>query len=310
MKDRRKQPSHVEQSYRTLIENIKDYAIFMLDKKGKILSWDQGSVKLFGYKRNEIIGKKFSVLFTKEDLKRGMPDSDMEMAIAEGRQLDEREYIRKDKTKFWGSGVLTSSKDKDGISQGFSKIMRDISQQNELHKTAVHNSTHDFLTGLPNRNFFEEKLIESLQTTKGANIVAVFYLDFNNFKRTNDEQGHRFGDLVLIEIAHRLSQSMRMTDLTARFGGDEFVILVNQIGSKTDIILFADKVLKAFELPIVIEKKIIQTSVSMGISLSPKDGKKPNELLRFADMALYQSKKLGGNQYQFYTRSLQVAKKA
>ncbi len=184
--------------------------------------------------------------------------------------------------------------------------MRDVSQQNELHKTAVHNSTHDFLTGLPNRNSFEEKLIESLQTTKGSNIVAVFYLDFNNFKRTNDEQGHRFGDLVLIEIAHRLSQSMRMSDFTARIGGDEFVILVNQIGSKSDIIRFANKVLKAFDPPIVIESKIIQTSVSMGISLSPKDGKKPNELLRFADMALYQAKKLGGNQYQFYSKTLQT----
>ncbi len=118
-KDRRKHPAQIEQSYRSLIANIKDYAIFMLDKKGKILSWDQGSVKLFGYKRNEIIGKKFSVLFTKEDQKSGRPDADMELAIAEGRQLDERQYIRKNKTKFWSSGVLTASKDRKGVSQGF-----------------------------------------------------------------------------------------------------------------------------------------------------------------------------------------------
>lgn len=165
-KDRRKESAQIEQSYRSLIENIKDYAIFMLDKKGKVTSWDQGGVKLFGYKRNEIIGKKFSVLFTREDRSRGLPDSDMSTAVDEGRSLDERQYLRKDKTKFWSSGVLTSTKDKKGTHQGFSKIMRDVTQQTDLHKMTVHNSLHDFLTGLPNRNFFEENFMESIRRTK------------------------------------------------------------------------------------------------------------------------------------------------
>ena len=198
-KDRRKQPTQVEQSYRSLIENIKDYAIFMLDKNGKVGSWDQGGVKLFGYKRDEIVGKKFSVLFTKEDVKRGVPNSDMAIAKGEGRHLDERQYVRKNNTKFWSSGVLTSTRDKKGKHQGFSKIMRDVTQQNDLHKTAVHNSTHDFLTGLPNRNYFEENLIESISRTKKGNLISVFYMDFNNFKRTNDKLGHRYGDLVTLQ---------------------------------------------------------------------------------------------------------------
>jgi diguanylate cyclase (GGDEF)-like protein/PAS domain S-box-containing protein len=266
-------------------------------------------VKLFGYKRNEIIGKKFALLFSKEDIKRGLPNSDMVTAIEEGRHLDERQYIRKDKTKFWSSGVLTSTKDKKGMHQGFSKIMRDVTQQTDLHKTAVHNSMHDFLTGLPNRNFFEENLIESIPRTKKGNILAVLYMDFNNFKRTNDEQGHRYGDLVLIEIAHRLSHNIRMSDVAARFGGDEFVILAKNLKNRKGVARFAEKIIKVFTTPIIMQKRVIKTSVSMGVALYPDDGKKPSELLRFSDMALYQAKKLGGNQYQFYSK-IRVPKKS
>lgn len=301
--ERRKQPSHIEQTYRSLVENIKDYAIFMLDKKGNMTSWDQGSAKLFGYKRKEIIGKNFSVLFTKEDLKRKLPVLDMGMAIQEGRHLDERQYVRKNQTKFWSSGVLTSSRDKRGVHQGFSKIMRDVTQQTDLHQTAVHNSTHDFLTGLPNRNFFEENLIESIPKTKKGNTLAILYMDFNNFKRTNDEQGHRYGDLVLIEIAHRLSHNIRLSDVAARFGGDEFVILAKALRNRKDVARFADKIMKSFRKPIVIEKRIIYTSISIGVALYPHDGMKPGDLLRFSDMALYQAKKLGGNQVQFYDQT-------
>jgi diguanylate cyclase (GGDEF)-like protein len=227
----------------------------------------------------------------------------MKNAVSEGRHLDERRYIRKNKTIFWSSGVLTSTRDKNGTSQGFSKIMRDVTLRNELHLTAVHNSTHDFLTGLPNRIFFEESFIEEIHKTKKGNLLAILYLDFNNFKRTNDEQGHRFGDLVLIEIADRLSHAVRGSDMAARFGGDEFVVLAKQLENPGVAIRIARKILRAFDTPIIIEKKTIKTSVSIGISLYPTDGKRPADLLRFSDMALYQAKKGGGNQMRLYTKN-------
>ncbi len=275
----------------------------MLDKKGKITSWDQGGAKLFGYKRAEIIGKDFSILFTKEDIRRGTPGSDMKNAVSEGKYLDERQYVRKNKTKFWSSGVLTSTRNKYGTSQGFSKIMRDVSQQNDLHTLAVHNSTHDFLTGLPNRSFFEEDFLESIKRTKRGKLLAILYLDFNNFKRTNDEEGHRFGDLVLIEVAHRLSHAVRSSDIAARFGGDEFVVLAKQLESKANAIRIAKKIVRAFDIPILIEKRVIKTSVSIGVALYPLNGKKPADLLRLSDTALYQAKKRGGNQFQFYSKA-------
>src|ERR1700687_1106317 len=107
-RERRKHPVEIEQSYRSLIENIMDYAIFMLDKKGCVVSWDQGARKQLGYKRTEVVGKSFSMFFTAKDKRKGLPKSDMATALRKGRSLDERQYVRKDRTTYWSSGVLTS----------------------------------------------------------------------------------------------------------------------------------------------------------------------------------------------------------
>ncbi len=299
---RTKKTAATEQSYRSLIESVKDYAIFMMDKKGRIKSWDQGGVKLFGYSRAEAVGKKFSMLFTKDDIQSAVPEADLVAAVIHTRHLDERQYIRKDKTTFWSSGVLTSTMNDSGAHQGFSKIMRNVSEQMDLQRTAVHNSNHDFLTGLPNRNFFERTLIDSLPKTEKGKLLAVFYMDFNNFKHVNDTYGHRIGDLVLIEIAHRLTTSIRKTDLVARFGGDEFVIVAKQLKNKKDTLGLAKKVAKAFNPFIEIEGKQIQTSISIGIALYPIHAKKPADLLHFSDIALYEAKKMPGAHYQFYNK--------
>ncbi|MEK7616126.1 MAG: sensor domain-containing diguanylate cyclase [Patescibacteria group bacterium] len=299
-RDRRNIDHVIEQSYRSLIENIQDYAIFMLDKKGRISSWDQGARRQLGYLRGEIIGKHFSVLFTPRDVKRGIPKADLKDALERGRHLDEREYRRKNGKLYWSSGVLTSTIDKSGAHQGYSKIMRNVTEQKDLQRTVLHRSTHDYLTGLPNRSLFERLLIKSIHHEKKNYLLAIFFLDFNNFKLINDEEGHRVGDLILIEIAARLTKYIRMSDVAARLGGDEFVILLRSFKKAKDVKMFAEKVLDIFKPAITIGKKRIQTSVSMGISIYPQDGKKAGHLLHHADMALYQSKKKGGNQFDFY----------
>jgi len=300
IKERRRPPYLSDQNYRLLVENVSDYAIFMMDKKGLITSWDQGAYKLFGYKREEIVGKHFSVLFTHNDIKKKIPQNDMKTAVLEGRHLDERQYLKKNKTMFWSSGVLTSSRDKTGAHQGYSKIMRDVTEQTDLHKTAVHNSMHDFLTGLPNRSFFEEILLDCISRTKKGETLGVFYMDFDKFKEVNDTLGHEMGDQVLIAIADRLSHNIRKSDLAARFGGDEFVILAKGFKSKAAIEKFAKKIVTTFRNPIGIKNKKIKTTVSIGIALYPRHGTKPSSLLRYSDLALYEAKKKGGNQFKFY----------
>lgn len=290
----------MEQSYRSLVENIQDYAIFMLDKKGCIMSWDQGARKQFGYSRSEVMGKNFSAFFTAADRRKGVPKADLAIALKKGQSLDEREYVKKNGKHFWSSGVLTSTINPSNTHVGYSKIMRDITEQKDLAKTVLHRSTHDYLTGLPNRGFFEEILLNSMHDEKRKHLLAIFFLDFNNFKLVNDEEGHRVGDLLLIEIAARLTKNIRSSDVAARLGGDEFVVLLRSFEKKEDIKKFAEKVLKVFKPKIIVGKKRVQTSVSFGVAIYPDDGKKAGDLLHHADMALYQSKKKGGNQYSLY----------
>ncbi len=302
IRDRRKHPLEIEKSYRSLIENIKDYAIFMLDKKGRIQSWDQGARRQLGYKRTEIMGKSFSMFFTASDRRKGMPQADMVTALHKGRCLDERQYVRKDGSTYWSSGVLTSTIDKTGTHQGFSKIMRDVTEQKDLQKIIMHRSTHDYLTALPNRRFFEENLIKALNSASEKSIVAILFLDFNNFKKINDNQGHKFGDLVLIEIASRLTKNLRVSDMVARLGGDEFVILLRDFDTQKQVIDFAKKILGIFRAELKIGKKKLVTSVSIGIAMYPLHAKKPSDLLHYSDMALYRAKKAGGNQYVLYSK--------
>lgn len=280
----------------------------MLDKKGNILSWDQGAEKQLGYVRKDIIGKNFSKIFTPEDAKRGVPELDMKVALSEGRHLDERQYVKKNGKLFWASGVLTSTTDKQGKHQGFSKIMRDVTEQKNLQATVTHQSTHDFLTGLPNRRFFEEVFSRAVQDTKGKYLLALFFLDFNNFKHINDSKGHRIGDFTLIEIADRLTKCIRLSDMVARLGGDEFVIVAGGFEDAKAIKKFSEKVLKMFRSPIKILKHKINTTVSIGVAVYPTDSTKTADLLHFSDSALYDAKKVGGNQYRFYSE-LSTSKK-
>lgn len=303
MKEKRHNQSiNVAKSYRSLVENISDYAIFMLDKKGIILSWDKGAALQFGYTSKEIIGKSFSIFFSHKDVKAELPAFDLKEARTLGRHIDERHYVRKSGKEYWGTAVLTSTTDKKGVHQGFSMIMRDVTEEKNLQQIIMHRSTHDYLTGLPNRRIFEQNLLECINNNKKGNICAILFLDFNNFKHVNDKQGHGFGDLVLVQIAARLLKGIRVTDMVARLGGDEFVILCTGFSDVADIKLFGEKIIRIFQMPFKIGKSVVNTTVSIGVALFPNDGKKASQLLHYSDMALYEAKKNGGNQVWFYTK--------
>ncbi len=303
MKEKRlNQSVDVAKSYRSLVENISDYAIFMLDTQGQVLSWDQGAKLQLGYGREEIVGKSFSLFYTHKDVKAGVPAFDLSEAKLFGRHIDERHYVKKDGSEYWGTAVLTSSVDKKGSHYGYSMIMRDVTEEKNLQQIIMHRSTHDYLTGLPNRRIFEQNLLEAIDQNKKGSLVAILFLDFNNFKHVNDQQGHGFGDLVLVQIATRLLKGIRITDMVARLGGDEFVILTSGFTDVQDIKSFASKILRLFQVPVKIGKKSVKTTVSIGVAIYPTDGKKASQLLHYSDMALYEAKKNGGNQFWLYSQ--------
>jgi PAS domain S-box-containing protein len=120
-----------EERYRLLVESTEDYAIFMVDRDGRVADWNVGAERIFGYREEEIVGELSSLLFTPEDRRRGAPEEELRQAVAEGRAEDERWHIRKDGTRFWASGVMTSVRDAEGNLRGFAKVARDITERKE-----------------------------------------------------------------------------------------------------------------------------------------------------------------------------------
>lgn len=160
---------------------------------------------------------------------------------------------------------------------------------------------HDALTGLPNRELLSDRLNQSLEWAHNHDqLVALLFLDLDGFKQINDTYGHDMGNLLLKAVAQRLTRCLRGSDTVARYGGDEFVVLLPAIPNVQDIARVADKILQTLTHQFVLEDQLIPVSTSIGISIYPEDTQDPDELIKKADIAMYQAKGLGKNCYQFF----------
>lgn len=160
---------------------------------------------------------------------------------------------------------------------------------------------HDALTGLPNRILLNDRLEMALaQAQRSQSLLAVLFLDFDHFKKINDNLGHGVGDLVLKGIGARLKKCLRNQDTVARLGGDEFILLLPEINSPKDADFLAKKLLHAVSQPLHIQEHELRITLSVGVALYPRDGENSTTLLKHADDALYLAKKQGKNCYQFF----------
>ena len=162
----------------------------------------------------------------------------------------------------------------------------------------------DYLTGLPNRTAFTEKLDQIMATLRKEETVVIMYIDLDNFKNINDSLGHSYGDELLIDATERLKQTLDENDYLARFGGDEFILLTQNI---TDAGLYEEKikkVQKVFSFPFVLAMREFFITTSIGISFAPKDGKNTQTLIKNVDAAMYAAKGMGKNTYCFYDEAI------
>ena len=166
----------------------------------------------------------------------------------------------------------------------------------EEHERAEFLAMHDPLTGLPNRTLLTDRVRQALsrQQRHGA-MFALFMIDLDRFKEINDEYGHEGGDAVLLAVANRIAPSLRATDTVARFGGDEFIVLVGDVQGESDAVNVAEKLLQAVSQPIDYRGATIKVTCSLGVALCPRDGHSLEDLLRQADHAMYRVKSGGRN---------------
>jgi diguanylate cyclase (GGDEF)-like protein len=168
-----------------------------------------------------------------------------------------------------------------------------------------HLATHDSLTELPNRLLLDDRLSQAITyAERREGRIAVLVLDLDRFKMINDSLGHHGGDELLKEVANRLRGTLRKSDTLARTGGDEFVLIADEVNGQADIEILAQRLLACFVKPFHILSVDIHTGPSIGISVYPKDGASPEELVVAADAAMYHSKKVGGNTFSFFTSTM------
>ena len=180
-----------------------------------------------------------------------------------------------------------------------------ISELREARERAQFAATHDPLTQLPNRHLFEEQMRRALpQAQRAGASIALLYLDLDRFKGINDTLGHAAGDEVLVEVAARLARITRRSDVVARVGGDEFLLLVTDIGGDNALSSIANKIQQILAQPFSIGGREYWIGASIGIAVFPRDGEDPDMLMRHADLALYQAKAGGRGTTRFYSDAL------
>lgn len=178
----------------------------------------------------------------------------------------------------------------------------------ESQKKIWHQANFDYVTNLPNRHMLNNCLEHALASSNKSNLpVGLLYIDLDNFKRVNDQSGHTVGDKLLAEAAARISKSVKSTDTTARIGGDEFMVILNELNDIYSLEKTCQKILNELEKPFLIDKNVFHISTSIGVALYPEDSQSAKSMLSHADQALYEAKKQGRNRFQFFTQSMKTA---
>jgi diguanylate cyclase (GGDEF)-like protein/PAS domain S-box-containing protein len=178
---------------------------------------------------------------------------------------------------------------------------RDVTEGKKAEEKIQQMAFYDFLTGLPNRRLFTDRLGIALHLAKrNKNKVGIVMLDLDTFKEVNDTHGHDIGDILLKAAAERLSETLRKGDTVARFGGDEFVLIFPEMDIIEDMIQIVHKIIDSFHKPFLIDTHQLFITTSIGIAIYPNDGIDERNLLKNADIAMYQAKKAGRARYQFY----------
>ncbi len=278
-------------------------AVFITDEAGQIIWVNEAFSKLSGYSPQESLGQTPALL---QSGKQGQSfyarlwDTILSGQVWQGEVIDRR----KDGSLYVVDEVITPLFNEHGGIANFIAIQHDISKRKKEGAIDHYLAYHDALTGLPNRLFFLNVVQLALANARRGNYrLALLFLDLDAFKPVNDRLGHRAGDKLLSIIAERLRSSIRRQDTVARFGGDEFAILLGDLADRALASSLAAKVLEAITQPFALEGKTINVGASIGVSIFPDDGDDTKTLLTCADRAMYEAKRHGGNCYHFYHAS-------
>ena len=293
-----------EEKYRTILENMQE-GYFEVDLAGNITFCNDSMCRFLGYTQEEMIGINNRQLTDKKNAEKLFRAFNEVYKTGEPTKEFDWQIIRKDGTKRFIEASISLKKDSTGKSIGFQGITRDVTERKLNEEKILYMATHDTLTGLPNRLMFSQLINHAIQTAQRyQREFAVLFIDLDRFKAVNDIMGHEAGDQMLQEIATRLKQALRAVDVAARFGGDEFVIFIEEVSDPSHVAIVAQKILTNIIKPITIMGREYRITASIGICMFPKDAEDEQSLMKNADIAMYLAKEEGKNNYQFYSENI------
>lgn len=279
-----------------LFENAKDI-LFYLKSDGSIIDANKTAIEKYGYSHAALLDMKLQQLRHHSTMKDY--EKQMEISASEGIVF-ESIHVRKDGTSF---PVEVSSRSTD-INDELIRIhiIRDITERKQSEEKIKYLANYDALTNIPNRGFLMQQFSKTLELAKRSNSnFAVMLFDVDKFKLVNDIHGHNAGDEVLKQVAKRLQEAVRTTDIFGRLGGDEFLVIQPFINGKDDPLMLANRILDYVAKPVKWNNVNLDVHISIGISIYPEDSDNTQGLIHNADIAMYAIKQKGGNAYNFYS---------
>lgn len=278
--------------------------IIAINDDGRILSANPAAEKMFGFPSGKLVGLDLGALMPtglREHHQRFFDAYMSGLFPTMMNRMVEGQGLRQDGSVF--PMEISVSELRQGRSRMFTAILRDISERKENEDRIRRLAHHDSLTGLPNRNLLTDRMNHALARVKRhGGRMAVLYVDLDRFKPINDTLGHEAGDAVLREVADRLTACVRGSDTVARVGGDEFVVVVEEIGRSSEAALVARKIIDVLSRPIDYQGHKCTIGASVGGALFPDDGETMDDVCKAADVAMYQVKRAGRNGFRFYAQ--------
>lgn len=294
-----------ESQYRSIFENATE-GIFQSSPHGYYLKVNPALARIYGYDSPADLQAHLTNIATQLYVNPRRREEFIQAITTNGTVTDfESQVYRKDGQIIWISENARAVYDDRGRLAYFEGTVVDITDRKLSENTIHYQAFHDLLTGLPNRALFDDRLPMALaEARRQQQRVGVMFLDLDRFKIINDTLGHAVGDQLLQQVAERLVHCLRETDTVARWGGDEFTVLLPMVHHPDDLAIVAERILYALKPEFILDGHHLHITTSIGIAVYPDHGQSADVLLRNADTALYRAKETGRNTYQFYTNSL------
>jgi diguanylate cyclase (GGDEF)-like protein/PAS domain S-box-containing protein len=288
------------EKYSEMVRGVSGFGIYLIDREGRIRSWNHGAAQITGLGESDVIGRPFSALFVDETVREGAPQRTLEFVRANRHCSDEQRRRRSNGGDFMAQCSIDALRSDSGELLGFVEVFQDITEQKQREERLYQRATRDALTGTFSRGHFTEMAeLEIERARRFAEPLSVVMLDIDHFKKINDSYGHEVGDKVLVSLARTLQEQVRRIDFCGRLGGEEFALMLPRANKEPALELAQRLRRKLAEQRIVVAPaREIAFTTSLGVAALRPTTRDLAELLRNADAALYKAKREGRNRVE------------